>query len=157
MLKLTASFGKKVPAEVEFSSKSYHAEIEVELPEGLSQEQLQERIHDTFNIVKESVESELQTINTAPQQPQQKLSYAGNKSQQQNTYSQNKNYVNKSQGSNNARQISAKQKNYLLNLLRESGIEISTVLQNENIGNLDELTSKRCSAIIDEIKVNQAA
>ena len=59
MLKLNASYSKKVPAEGEYSSQSYHASIEVELPDGLSQEQLNEKIHATFAMVCESVEAEL--------------------------------------------------------------------------------------------------
>ena len=59
MLKLNASYSKKVPAEGEYSSQSYHASIEVELPDGLSQEALQSRIHETFEMVKASVETEL--------------------------------------------------------------------------------------------------
>ena len=59
MLKLNASYSKKVPAEGEYSSQSYHASIEVELPDGLSQEALQSRIHETFEMVKSSVETEL--------------------------------------------------------------------------------------------------
>ena len=36
MLKLNASYSKKVPAETEYSSQSYHASIEVEIPDGLT-------------------------------------------------------------------------------------------------------------------------
>ena len=35
MLKLNASYSKKVPAGEEYSSQSYHASVEVELPDGL--------------------------------------------------------------------------------------------------------------------------
>jgi len=59
MLKLNASYSKKVPAEGEYSSQSYHAQIEVELPDGLTTEQLQSRIHETFEMVRNSVEAEL--------------------------------------------------------------------------------------------------
>ena len=59
MLKLNASYSKKVPAEGEYSSQSYHASIEVELPDGLSQPELQSRIHATFDLVRNSVEAEL--------------------------------------------------------------------------------------------------
>ena len=69
MLKLNAAFAKKVPAEGEYSSKSYHASIEVELPDGLSPEQLQERIHNTFAMVRESVEAEIGS-GTAVDKPQ---------------------------------------------------------------------------------------
>ena len=36
MLKLNASYSKKVPAGEEYSSQSYHTSVEVELPDGLS-------------------------------------------------------------------------------------------------------------------------
>ena len=52
MLKLNASYSKKVPAETEYSSQSYHASVEVELPDGLTSDQLQERIHATFALVR---------------------------------------------------------------------------------------------------------
>ena len=35
MLKLNASYSKKVPADAEYSSQSFHASVEVELPDGL--------------------------------------------------------------------------------------------------------------------------
>ena len=35
MLKLNASYSKKVPADGEYTSQSYHASVEVELPDGL--------------------------------------------------------------------------------------------------------------------------
>ena len=57
MLKLNASFSKKVPAEQEYSSKGYSATIEVELPDGLDQNQLRQRIPETFKLVESSVET----------------------------------------------------------------------------------------------------
>ena len=67
MLKLNASFSKKIPVEgQEFSSQSYHASVEVEIPDGLSEDQLRGRIHDTFDLVRTSVESELRNGGTAP-------------------------------------------------------------------------------------------
>ena len=59
MLKLNASYSKKVPADGEYTSQSYHASIEVELPAGLSSEQLNGKIHETFEMVRNSVEAEL--------------------------------------------------------------------------------------------------
>lgn len=59
MLKLNASFSKKVPAEFDYSSKSYLASIEVELPAGLTGKQLKEKIAETFKLVRDSVESEI--------------------------------------------------------------------------------------------------
>jgi hypothetical protein len=59
MLKLNASYSKKVPAEEEYSSKSFHASVEVELPTGLNAAELQQKIHDTFELVRSSVEAEI--------------------------------------------------------------------------------------------------
>ncbi|MBT5612825.1 MAG: hypothetical protein HOJ57_43215 [Lentisphaerae bacterium] len=70
MLKLNASFSKKVPvAGQEFSSQSYHASVETELPDGLTPEQLQDRIHQTFLLVRTSVESELRNGAAQPVAP----------------------------------------------------------------------------------------
>ncbi len=60
MLKLHASFSKKVPIQgQDYSSQSYHATIESELPDGLTSGQLRDRIHETFELVRTSVEDEL--------------------------------------------------------------------------------------------------
>ncbi|MDF7825999.1 hypothetical protein P4B35_18355, partial [Pontiellaceae bacterium B12227] len=59
MIKLNASFSKKVPAELDYSSKSYLACVEVELPTGATAKELQQKIHDTFKLVEESVEAEI--------------------------------------------------------------------------------------------------
>ena len=51
MLKLNASYSKKVPAGEEYSSQSFHASVEVELPDGLTQEQLAESLGVTPGAV----------------------------------------------------------------------------------------------------------
>jgi hypothetical protein len=60
MIKLNASYSKKVPAEQDFSSKSFMACVEVELPAGASAQELQAKIHETFELVKQSVEDEIE-------------------------------------------------------------------------------------------------
>ena len=67
MLKLSASFSKKVPGESRFSSQSYHAGIETELPDGLGESELRQRLQRTFALVRDSVEAEIQ----GPQQAQE--------------------------------------------------------------------------------------
>ncbi len=70
MLKLNASYSKKVPAETEYSSQSYHCTIEVELPDGLTPEQLNEKVHGVFDFVRTAVEAELHSsAQTAQIQP----------------------------------------------------------------------------------------
>ena len=59
MLKLNASYSKKVPTNEKFSSQSFLASIEVELPHGMTTKELEGKIHDTFDLVKASVENEI--------------------------------------------------------------------------------------------------
>lgn len=59
MLTLNASYSKKVPAGEKFSSQSYLASVEVELPHGMNASELKTRIHETFELVKQSVENEI--------------------------------------------------------------------------------------------------
>jgi hypothetical protein len=59
MLKIIASFSKKVPAEQEYSSQQYFCTLEREVPDSASVEQIQTHIHSTFEMVKQAVETEL--------------------------------------------------------------------------------------------------
>ena len=72
MLKLNASYSKKVPSDAKFSSESYLACIEVELPTGMTTSELHGKIHETFELVKQSVESEIKgkTTSAAPAKQQ---------------------------------------------------------------------------------------
>ena len=64
MLKLNASFSKKVPGSQQYSSEGFMASIEVELPDGLNEDQLRDKIHQTFTLVQTSVESEIDSNGT---------------------------------------------------------------------------------------------
>ena len=141
MLKLNASFSKKVPAEQEYSSKGYSATIEVELPDGLSQEQLQERIHNTFALVEASVETELNTNsngNTVPITPSVKA-VADNPA----------NNVDHAQAS-------PKQIKYLTDIARKGNVSLAGYLQNYGLNQVIDLDRKQCSYLIDEVR-KQAA
>ena len=130
MLKLNASYSKKVPAEGEYTSQSYHASIEVELPDGLSPEQLNSKIHETFEMVRNSVEAELHG-NTVNQQ-------GGNGSQ--NAHNQ------PVQGTTPA---SPKQINYLLSLAGRRGITPAQIAAQHGVTSVEQLTQRQCSEIIN--------
>lgn len=130
MLKLTSSFSKKVPAESQFSSQSYHASVEVELPDGLTEAQLKERIHNTFALVRDSVESEIGgngTVKAAPAQQQAP------------------------QEQKPAVPASNKQVKYLLDLAREGKVKTEPLFRKYNVTSAYDLTKQQCSALIDEI------
>ena len=131
MLKLNASYSKKVPAEGEYTSQRYHASIEVELPDGLSSEQLNSKIHETFEMVRSSVEAELHGKTPIQQ--------GGNVSQ--NTPNQ------PVQVSTPA---SPKQINYLLTLASRRGITPQQIAAQNNVANINHLSKKQCSALIEQ-------
>ena len=133
MLKLNASYSKKVPAEGEYSSQSYHASIEVELPDGLSSEQLNSKIPEPFEMVRNSVESELH--GKSPLQ-------SGN-----NPYANAPNQP--VQGSTPA---SPKQINYLLTLASRRGITPQQIAIQNNVADINQLSKKQCSALIEQWK-----
>ncbi|MBP5586979.1 MAG: hypothetical protein J6Y92_11580 [Lentisphaeria bacterium] len=139
MLKLNASYSKKVPADTEYSSQSYHASIEVELPDGLTPEQLNARIHETFAMVRDSVEAELhgETVNagqmtSVPQQP----------AQQQNKPAYGKKPATDAPAS-------PKQIKFLLDLARQSGYTIEQLKARFNVAALEDLSRTQCSRAID--------
>jgi hypothetical protein len=60
MIKLNTSYSKKVPVEgQQFSSESFHASVEVELSDSLTADQIQEKIHSTAELLRQSVDAEL--------------------------------------------------------------------------------------------------
>ncbi len=139
MLKLNASYAKKVPAEEEYSSQSYHASIEVELPDGLSGEALQERIHATFNLVRNSVEAELHGKNLALQPDNSRQNELPNHAQ------------NNSSQRANPRDIPAspKQISYLLDLARNRGITPQQIAAQHGVADIQQLSKRQCSELIN--------
>jgi hypothetical protein len=135
MIKLVASFSKKLPAEVDYSSQSFLASVEVELP-GVEGSELQAKIHDTFNLVKQAVEDEIngQTATGTSQHKQ------------------------RSQGQSGAKDNPASQKqiSYLLDLgkAQEKPLSVLNAEANERFGVLSiyQLSRKDCSRYIEELK-----
>ena len=163
MLKLNASYSKKVPAESEYSSQSYHCTIEVELPDGLTGQQLQEKVHNVFGFVRSSVEAELHNGASAPQmppqpvqqQPAQQQNYAPQANYQQSQPQQYQSNQGKQYRNSNA-VASPKQVNYLLSLAKRVGWTVQQILQRCNVPAVDQIPSKLCSQLIQEFSGNAA-
>ena len=186
MLKLNASYSKKVPADAEYSSQQYHCQIEDELEGGLKPEQIQARIHETFAMVRDAVEAELQSARQTapaiqppqmpPPQPQQyaqpqyqqpmppQNGYTQQPAPQQNAYTQPQPNVpprQYQQGGTKAKgknegNATPKQIKYLLELMKGSTWTIDGLKLNYNISRLEDLTSEQCSYLIGQLKNNAA-
>ena len=153
MLKLNASYSKKVPADSQYSSQSYHASVEVELPDGLSHEELDARIHETFALVRDSVESELH--GNAVQQPSQPSQTPNSQSQPglyDNTpQNASKLAYGKKNGTTSDAPASPKQVKYLLDLARQYGVSPDQIKAKFNVPALESLSKTQCSRAIDEL------
>ena len=135
MIKLNASYSKKVPAELEYSSKSYLACIEVELPSGATAKELRAKIHHTFELVRQSVEAEIE--GKVVDLPQKKLS-AGKSSE-----------VPEGKASN-------KQIKYILDLGKARDKRLSDLNADAErlygVGSIYELTKPDASRFVDQLK-----
>ena len=153
MLKLNASYSKKVPADTEYSCQSYHASVEVELPDGLTPEQLDARIHETFALVRDSVESELHG-NTV-QQPSQSAQTSNMQSQpglyDNAPQNASKPAYGKKNGTTSDAPASPKQVKYLLDLARQYGVSPDQIKAKFNVPALESMTKTQCSRAIDEL------
>lgn len=139
MLKLNASYSKKIPTEVQFSSKSYHASIEVELPDGLGQEQLKGKIADTFALVRDAVESELNGGVKAQPGPEERPQSAAP--------------VPRKAVSTPA---SNRQLSYLVKLARETGTDLKRIVNDAGFANTGDLDKATCSRLIDSLSSRAA-
>ena len=143
MLKLNASYSKKVPADTEYSSQSYHASVEVELPDGLTPEQLNARIHETFAMVRDSVEAELHGEGgNAGQMADAQLPV-------QPAPQQNKSAYGKKPATDSP--ASPKQIKFLLDLARQNGYTVEQLKAKFGVSVLEELSRTQCSRAIDQL------
>ena len=160
MLKLNAAYSKKVPADGEYTSQSYHCSIEAELPDGLTPEQLNERVHQVFEFVRASVETELQGNAAQPQNaqplpapqtiqpPQAQQNYQTVVSQPASAPAQPKANGQRNGGSHYA---SAKQVNYLMSLASRAGWDLNEIMRQNRVSSLSQLPAKTCSQLIDQL------
>ena len=148
MLKLNASYSKKVPADTEYSSQSYHASVEVELPDGLTPEQLNTKIRETFALVRDSVENELHSDASNVSQSAQAQQPGLYDSPAQNT---SKPAYGKKNGATSDAPASPKQVKYLLDLARQYNVSPEQIKAKFNVPSLESLTKTQCSRAIDEL------
>ncbi len=147
MLKLNASYSKKVPADTEYSSQSYHASVEVELPDGLTPaifklnapEQLNTKIRETFALVRDSVETELHG------EPAQQTANVPSTQSQQNKPAYNRN------GKASDAPASPKQIKFLLDLAKQNGYTPDQLKARFNVSALEDLSRTQCSHAIDTL------
>jgi len=100
---------------------------------------LQTRIHDTFALVREAVETEIQqkraSVNPQRQTPRQQ--------------------GNSRRPTNDA--ASPRQLQYLQDLAQTNGVDLNSELRRMNLNNLEDLSRQQCSQLIDAVRQPKAA
>ncbi len=138
MLKLNAAFNKKVPvAGEQYSSQSYHCSVEVELSDAATPEQLQAKIHDTFALVRDAVESELHGKPAAKPEPAAQTAHT-------------------EPAKPDTGKASNKQVKFILDLAKNKGLSLSalnTRIQDKfKVETVYDLGRKDASKLVDELK-----
>ena len=149
MLKLNASYSKKVPADTEYSSQSYHASVEVELPDGLTPEQLNTKIHETFALVRDSVESELHGNEARKPSATIQMSFPQSLPDQHESPAQNAAKPAYSKKPATDAPASPKQIKFLLDLAVKNGYTAEQLKARFNVSQLEKLSRTQCSRAID--------
>ena len=138
MLKLSASYSKKVPTSEQFSSQSYHCSVEIELSDAATPEQLQAKIHDTFALVRDAVESELHGNPAAKPEPAAQTAKAEPKKPDA------------------ADRATNRQVKFLLDLAKGKGLTLTAlnarVQDRFKVETIYDLARKDASKLVDELK-----
>ena len=143
MLKLNTSYSKKIPIEgQQYSSQSFHASVEIELSDALKPDEIKTRIHDTFLMVRQSVEEELN-------------------GKVQNGNGQPVNTNAKPNGNGHIAKASNKQVKFITDLAGQKSIppsELNAEIKKRfSVDGLYDLSSKQASELLDTLKRGKAA
>ncbi len=146
MLKLSTSYSKKVPVpDQEFSSQSYHASVELELSDALEPEQVQQKIHETFELVRQAVETEL----------------TGNKTDLAIVPKTPATQAAPQNGNGPVGKASNRQIRYIMDLATQQGYELTAlnahVRKLYGVASLYDLDKKQASKLLDSLKQKKAA
>jgi len=141
MIKIVASHSMKVPANQDFSSKSFHVGLEVEVADTLDGEGILAKTAELFHLAKTSVENQLNGRNPSTR-PSTPADEGSSSSPQPN-------------GGNGGTPASSKQLNYLVSLARKNGglkkLE-ETIQSRFGLPNVGSLSKSACSRLIEEMK-----
>jgi hypothetical protein len=146
MLKAIVSYSKKVPVpDADFSSQGFSLSLETEVPE-TDPAGIQTRLHQTFELVKASVEQELaQAKGTAAPAQQQ-----DNRPNQQPP-----------RNNGGGEKASNKQVKFITDLANQRGIALSEinadVRRKYGVDGLYDLTRKQASEVLDEMNGKRKA
>jgi hypothetical protein len=146
MIRLNTSYQKKLPIEgQQFSSESFHASVEVELSDSLTPEQIQEKIHSTAELLRQSVDAELGQARTPAQEKRGVFTPRQQQSRQQERAPEGQ-----------QRKASNKQVKYLTDLAGEQQVTLqdlnTEIFDRFGVNGLYDLSAAQASEMIDSLQ-----
>lgn len=154
MIRIIANVSKKVPVPgVEYSSQSFMAGIEVEVSDGATPEEIQQKIHSVYSTLERTIDSEIAARNgEAPT-----TAALGSASEQRPA---NRLPTTKS-GNGNGRRATQAQIKAILAIGQSIGMDRTKVIDyvagEFGVKKLDDLAIKDASTLIERMKEEQAA
>ncbi len=143
MLKAIVSYSKKIPVpDAEYSSQGYSLSLETEIS-AAEPEEIQAQLHDTFELVKASVEQELANGGGAQSRPRQPSEDRFTRSKAGNGKASNK------------------QIKFITDLATRQGLGLTElnagIRRRFGVDGLYDLDRKQASAVLDELNGRKAA
>ncbi|VGO14102.1 hypothetical protein PDESU_04284 [Pontiella desulfatans] len=142
MTKITGSYSKKLPTEARFSSESVFCSIEKEIGSDATASEIQRAIAETFELVRDSVESEL-TIGRGAQRPRRREERPHDRRDHDN-------------GRGTDQRCTNRQVQFILRLGQEQNLGLPElnrkVAELYEAGNVYDLSKRDASAFVDVLK-----
>ncbi|EDM26139.1 hypothetical protein LNTAR_16368 [Lentisphaera araneosa HTCC2155] len=159
MLKINISFSKKVPGQEQYSSNSFYGSLEKDIPENLSNHEVQQAFRDAYELLENTVEQEIahyankQNIPLKhPVAPQVNSTLATQNAKSGRQYSGVQNTPS---------QISQKQATFLNRLGAERGLSQEQVdamaLNQFGVESIWKISKKQASQLIEQLQNQRAA
>ncbi len=160
MLAITSSYSKKIPIPGQpFSSQSFMTTVQTEVSSNATPQEIERKIAETYDIVKRSVDSELEAATSQPSSQ-----YSNNQPRNNNQsrhHNRPKNNPPRNDNRNGEpRQASNKQIAYILDLSKSQNLDLRDLNQMAmdqfQASSLYELTSSDASKLIGDLQSKAA-
>lgn len=148
MIKIVASHSMKVPAEGEYSSKSFHVGLEAEIAETAGGEGILARTRELFALAKAAVNSELSQPSKEPPKP------SPTPTETRDAPARTSANGFRGTNGNGDTPASSKQLNFLLSLAKKHWgyPKLEAVLRDEfHVQGPENLTKRQCSDLIERM------
>jgi hypothetical protein len=151
MLKISAHIAKKVPLPNEkFSSQQFGASLELEVSDGAKPEEIQDKIRRLYAVISRSIDEQIAGANGKTGA----IPVPSNGALRQNP----PNGLANGNG-NGSRFVpsTAAQQNAIKALCRKNNLELANILRDAQVANIEGLSIRAASSMIDKLKGNPAA